>query len=75
VLARFGNGEARAEVVMPRGGEELQLILKRDTGYNYIVGFRPGSAFGGDTSFRPYYLVKGSRHEIQIKALKSYNLD
>jgi hypothetical protein len=75
VQARYGHGEARGEVVMPRGGNNLQPLLRRDTGSTYIIGFIPGAAYGGDTSFHPYYLVKGSRQGIEVKALKSYSFN
>jgi hypothetical protein len=73
LYARYAHGEANAELVMPLGGEQLRPIIRRDSGTVYTVGFIPGAAYGGDTSFHPYYRVSGKLSGIEVVAIKSYS--
>jgi hypothetical protein len=76
VLAHFGPNAAEGQITMPEGGRNLRPLLRRapDGGYSYRIGFITGSAFGRDTSFHDYYLVKGAKDNIEIKAVKAYSL-
>ena len=74
IHAGFGNAVADGQFSMPRGGEHLRPILRRDTGYSFVIGFIPGAAFGGDTIFHAYYRVSGSRREIKIAAVNAFHI-
>lgn len=74
VLAGYGPAQAQSTIAMPRGGRDLQPLLRKDDSseYSYIIGFIPSREHGGDSTFKPYYRVSAQRGEISIKALKSY---
>ncbi|MEO6832490.1 MAG: hypothetical protein ABI169_09815 [Chitinophagaceae bacterium] len=73
--AKYGHGEAKSEIVMPRGGEHLQPLIHRKDAHHFIIGFIPGKAFGGDTSFLEYYQVTGNMQGISIEPLKSFQIN
>ncbi len=74
IRAGFGNAVAASPFSMPAGGKDLRPLLRRDSGYSFIVGFIGGAPFGGDTTFHEYYRITGSRNEIKIAALKGYSI-
>jgi hypothetical protein len=67
--AAWGYNNASGHFTMPLW--DLQPVLKRDTGYSYIIGFY----FKNDTAFHDYYLVKGEKGMIQMKYLKAYTFE
>lgn len=73
--AKYGHGEAFSEITMPRGGENLQPLIRRKDAHHFLIGFIPGKAFGGDTSFHEYYQVTGNMQGISIEPLKSFQIN
>jgi hypothetical protein len=80
--AHFGPNDAMSSIRMPRGGRDLQPLLRKvdNEDYGYIIGFIPGKDMGGDgVTFQPYYLVKAVKSSvkvaIEIKGLKQYSFN
>lgn len=80
--AHFGPNDAMSSITMPKGGRNLQPLLRKvdNEEYGYIIGFIPGKSMGGDgNTFMPYYLVKAVKTAanvaIEIKGIKQYSFD
>jgi hypothetical protein len=75
VHSSYGHAVVDGVIVMPYRGEHLRPLLRPGKGYSYIVGFIPGSDYGGDTAFHEYYRITGGRERIEISALSGYTID
>ena len=75
IHARYGAAEADGVIAMPRGGEHLKPLLRKDGSHSFIVGFIPGKAYGGDTSFHDYYRIDGDQQGITIVPVKGFVID
>lgn len=72
---KYGHGEANSEIAMPNGGEHLRPLIRRRDAHHFVIGFVPGRAFGGDTSFHEYYQVSGDMQGISIEPLNSFQIN
>jgi hypothetical protein len=70
VTAIWGNNTASSKFTMPKGGEDLAPILRRESKPNaWIIGFRAGK----DTTFNEYYEISGEKGALKMMYTKSYS--
>lgn len=67
--ASCGFNDAHSGFAMPKGGEQLQPVLRRGTeSYTYIVGFYNTD----DTTFHEYYSISAANCNMMMKYIKAY---
>ncbi len=67
--ASCGFNEAHSGFAMPKGGEQLQPVLRRGTEpYTYVVGFYNND----DTVFHEYYSISAANCNMMMKYIKAY---
>jgi hypothetical protein len=72
VNTEWGYYTAEGHLTMPKGGEDLQPVLRKgEEPYSYLIGFY----FKDDTSFHDYYLIKGQKGMISMKYIKAYTFE
>ena len=72
-----GPNKGVQQLTMPKGGDNLKPLIRRakDGSPEFIIGFIPGKAYGGDTTFQEYYSVKAEGKNMSVKALKAYRFN
>jgi len=69
VDADYGPNFAEGHFTMPKGGEYLVPVIRRDNApYTYIIGFR----LPGDTTFYDYFEVSSNRSSTKMQYVKAY---
>lgn len=70
INAAWGFNTAATEFTMPKGGEQLQPVLRKQAEpYTFNIGFHQE----GDTAFYDYYEIKGEKGAIRMKYIKAYS--
>ena len=71
IRAAWGPHDAASQFTMPRGGEQLKPIIRKNEKESiFTIGF----FFGNDTTFHDYYQVNSDKSgNIEMKYLKGYS--
>ena len=65
----YGPNFAEGKLNMPKGGEELQPIIRKGSDpYTYIIGFK----VAGDTTFYDYFQISSSKANTKMEYIKAY---
>jgi hypothetical protein len=64
----YGPNFAEGQFAMPKGGEDLTPLIRKDSG-GFIIGFRVPN----DTTFYDYFEVRASKKTTKMQYIKAYS--